>query len=242
MPGVSSAERLAMRALAISLLVLLTAGCTGLTARPQAAPPEPFAVRPTDSPFVRVTAGAVSGLVPDRWEASALLTGARMGFMASPHPNRFAAEGLPAAGLAVTWVDATAVGVPSDYYYLAATAPTGATPMYDPDCEAERTAVFIDHSPAYLDGHLGSPGDFVAQAAGSCGAGTAQARRWSSFVAAPGFGPARELGIPASGLYVVTAVTRDTPGARARLAHLLRNVRFGNTAIGDFVRAVGVPA
>ena len=61
--------------------------------------------------------------------------------------------------------------------------------------------------------------------------------RWSFYVAAPGYGPARELGIPSSGLYVAAAVTRDSPRASDRLAQLLRHVRFGDAGFGDFIRA-----
>ena len=49
--------------------------------------------------------------------------------------------------------------------------------------------------------------------------------------------PAGSSGIPASGLYVVTAITRDGPGAKVRLLHLLRGIRFGEARIGDLVRA-----
>jgi hypothetical protein len=220
-----------MRALAIAL-ALCTAGCTGLNAGPPDQAPRPFDVRPTDTPYVLVTAGPVSGLVPGRWEAAPLDAGARFGFVASPRPDRFAGEGPAATGLSAAWIDASQVGVPSDYYYLAASGP-GLGLVSHPTCEARRT-IFADHSPAYLAGDPDSPGDFLARTDGTCDVGGG--RRWTSFIAAPGFGPMRELGIPASGLYVVTAVTRDTPGARGRLLHLLRGIRFGETRIGDFVR------
>ena len=49
----------------------------------------------------------------------------------------------------------------------------------------------------------------MAQGKGTCNIhGTPT--RWAYFVAAPGFGPVRRMGIPASGLYVVVAVPEFT--------------------------------
>ena len=62
--------------------------------------------------------------------------------------------------------------------------------------------------------------------------------RWSYFVAAPGFGPAQARGIPGSGLYVVMAATVAAPGSGRVLHQLVRNVRFGQDGVADFVRAV----
>jgi hypothetical protein len=144
---------------------------------------------------------------------------------------------MPARGIAATWIDATAVGVASDYYYLAASGPVISRLVGSPGCQALTQEVFADHVPAFLDGDFGSPGDFVARGTGIC-ATPHHRTRWSYFVAAPGFGPATRLGIPGSGLYLVAAVTVAAPGARARLDHLLDHVRFGDARIGDFVRAV----
>ena len=82
-----------------------------------------------------------------------------------------------------------------------------------------------------------SPGDFIASASGTCrrdGATT----QWSYFVAAPGFGPARERGIPGSGLYLIVAATPAAPGAEHTLTQMIRNVRFGQDTARDFVQAV----
>jgi hypothetical protein len=227
-----------MRALAISLLALFTAGCSGLDAGAGARMPDPFSMQPTGSPFVRVTSGPVSGLVPLGWDAAPLRAGDRSGFVAAPRSG--AAVGPLATGLSVTWVDATRVGVPSDFYYLAATGPNVAPVAGHPSCVTTRSDVFADHPPAYMAGRAGSPGDFIARSAGTCHVDGSSAR-WIAFVAAPGFGSARALGIPASGLYVVTAIAPDVPGARARLNHLVGSVRFGGTRIHALAAAV-VPA
>lgn len=224
-----------MRSLAVALLALLTAGCSGITAGPRAATPDPLRVEPTGSPFVLVTAGPVSGLVPDGWSIAPINAESRSGFVAGPSAGT--GRRLP-LGLAAAWVDATRVGVPSDFYYLAATGPALRPLGAHPSCIAHRTAVYVDHSPAFLTGTVDSPGDFVARVHGTCDTRD-EATRWSSFVAAPGFGPARQLGIPSSGLYVVTAMTPAGPGAAASLAALMAGVRFGDAQMGDFVRAVG---
>ena len=62
--------------------------------------------------------------------------------------------------------------------------------------------------------------------------------RWSYFVAAPGYGPAQEAGIPGSGLYLIMVSTPKAPGAGRTLARVLRNVRFGQDTAHDFVRTV----
>jgi hypothetical protein len=61
-------------------------------------------------------------------------------------------------------------------------------------------------------------------------------------VAAPGFGPARQVGIARSGLYVVVAVMRASPEAHQLLDRMLAHTRFGDAAIDDFVAAVRTTA
>ena len=68
-----------------------------------------------------------------------------------------------------------------------------------------------------------------------------RATRYAYFVAAPGFGPVHEMGIPSSGLYVVVAVVPAHRGARGLLKQLIRRTRFGDDGIRDFV-AVARPA
>ena len=141
------------------------------------------------------------------------------------------------AGMAATWVDATKVGVPSDYYYLAATGPLLDGLTHGDDCRADRSQVFVNHRPR-LDGSRGpSPGDYVASADGHC-LGTGAPTRWASFVAAPGFGPDRKLGIPGSGLYVVVAVLPASAGAGSKLQQLVRHTAFNGTTVPELVAAV----
>jgi len=227
-----------VRSVLIGCLVATIAGCTGGVTAPPPVTPGDLEVPATSTPFIHVSAGSVSALIPAGWVASPLdPTGDRRGFVASPHPEAF--DGVaPRTGLAATWVDASSVGVPSDYYYLAASGPLMSDLLSSPACHVQRTDVMADHLPMFMDGSRHSPGDFVATGTGTCVRASGLRHRWSYFVAAPGFGPVRELGIPQSGLYVVAAVTRATQGARARLHRLLGHVRFDGTPIEAFVHAV----
>jgi hypothetical protein len=60
--------------------------------------------------------------------------------------------------------------------------------------------------------------------------------RWAYFVAAPGFGPVHEVGIPASGLYVVVAVAPEGERAASLVDRLIRHTSFGGTSVGDLVQ------
>jgi hypothetical protein len=139
-------------------------------------------------------------------------------------------------GIAATWVDATQVGVPSDFYYLAATGPLFSRLIDSPDCRAASQQILLDDSPSFASGEIGSSGDYMARGDGTCSV-HGRATRWAYFVAAPGFGPVRRLGIPRSGLYVVVAVVQDRHGAGRALKRLIDQTRFGDAAISDFVRA-----
>lgn len=227
-----------MRNTVVGIVIALAATACASPRQAPLPPVQALAVHPTDSPFVRVVSGGVSGLVPLAWEASvAGITGSRGGFTASPKPHGWQDRGAPVRGISATWVDATQIGVPSDFYYLAASGPLLSSLIATPGCRAVQQRVFTDNLPTFAAGEAQSPGDFVARGSGVCRVRGAPKTRWSYFVAAPGFGPARQLGIPGSGLYVVTAITRDSPSARSRLAHLLAHVRFGETRLSDFVRA-----
>lgn len=228
------------RAIIGASFALLAAGCAVVPAPGRAGFGQPLTIRPTDSPYVRVSSGSVSGLVPSAWSAVGL-DGVRHGFLASPEPAAWTREEIPARGIAATWIDAAAIGVASDYYYLAASGPIIGKLSSSPGCHSIREEVVADHVPAFLHGDIASPGDFMALGEGICRTHRNGPTRWSYFVAAPGYGPATTLGIPGSGLYVVAAVTPAAPGARARLHRLLGHVRFGETRIGDFVRAVRAP-
>ena len=139
-------------------------------------------------------------------------------------------------GISATWVDATQIGVPSDFYYLAATGPLFSQLIDSPDCRADSERVFLDDSPSFMSGVTGSFGDYMARGEGTC-RGHGRATRWAYFVAAPGFGSVRTLGIPRSGLYVVVAVLQDQRGADKVLQQLIDRTRFGGAGIRDFVRA-----
>ncbi len=211
-------------------------GAAGCTAGARAGVPASGAT-PAPSSLVEVSADGVSVLIPHGWVA-ALTAGPKntLGLTASPGPltsDTF----LPRQGLIATRIDATQVGVPSDLYYLAAKGPLIAGLTHASGCEVTRRRIYADHRPAWLAGDRRSPGDFVASASGSCTrhGGTT---RWSYFVAAPGFGPARERGIPGSGLYLIVAATPQAPGANQALDRMIDDVRFGADGARDFVQAV----
>jgi hypothetical protein len=219
----------------LALFAAITIGSTACVgARPPAAS-EASSV--ADAAYTMVSADGVSALVPPGWVATAAAGPAPYrGLAASPGPETFD-RALPTQGLLATRIDATDVGAPSDLYYLAARGPLVDRVTRARGCHLAHRHVFVDHRPEWLDGSRSSPGDFVAEASGSCthdGATT----RWSYFVAAPGFGPARERGIPGSGLYLVVASTPAGPGAHRTLEHMISNVRFGQDTPHDFVQAV----
>jgi hypothetical protein len=231
--------RRALLGIAVSLAA---AGCAGVEAHPLALPGAQIVLMPTASPYVRVIAGSVSALVPDGWNAVPVdPSGFHEGFVASPGPLGPGATEPIRQGISATWVDATRVGIPSDLYYLAATGPLLSALQEAPGCRSSSHRVFADHVPAFINGDDSSVGDFMAEGEGICRAHGVAATRWSYFIAAPGFGPAGAVGIPGSGLYVVVAITRDSPQAHPLLTRLLSHVRFGATGIGDFQRAVRAP-
>lgn len=185
---------------------------------------------------MQVTAGPVTAFVPDGWEAHPPAGGAlRGGFLASPHPDRWSHMDGGVEGMSATWVDATRVGMPSDFYYMAATGPLLSGLTHSDACRAESRRVFVDRRPAF-SGKMPTPGDFVARGEGTCtvrGVST----RWAYFVAAPGYGPVHELGIAASGLYVVVAVTPESERAPSLLNRLIRHTSFGGSSVDDLVQA-----
>ena len=82
----------------------------------------------TQSPspnFHEVTAGPVTARAPRGLDAEAGRPDRRprQGIVAAPRPGAWRAAGHPPRGYAAMWIDGTRVGVPSDYYYLAATGP-----------------------------------------------------------------------------------------------------------------------
>ena len=194
-------------------------------------------IQRSPSPFNEVRAGQVQALIPDDWQpVPATNATVGEGFWASPDPRAWARMDGAVAGISATWVDATRIGVPSDFYYLAATGPALGLLTHSVDCRAVSRRVYANNRPAWISGHPGSPGDFVARGEGTCDVQGAPTR-WAYFVAAPGFGPARAIGIPSSGLYLVVAVLPDTQHAPVMLRKLLDGARFGDAGVQDFLRA-----
>jgi hypothetical protein len=226
------------------IITLVVAGCGDVgDPRPvDAAEAEPLRILQSPTPFDQVAAGPVRAMVPDRWQP--VLAGDEPGgegFFASPKPHGWARMDGSVEGMAATWIDGSMVGMPSDYYYLAANGPVLEQLTESRQCRAETRDVIVNHRPAFFRGHGHSPGDYVVRAEGTCTNGDV-ATRWAYFVAAPGYGPVRAVGIPTSGLYVVVAVLRDARGARGMLRTLLRGTRFGDAAVPEMIAAAAGPA
>lgn len=201
-------------------------------------PVEPLLVTPSpSSPFSFVTAGEVHGAIPKDWHAFLVDTsaGIRGGFVATPRARGWPTIDGTTIGMSATWVDATRVGVPSDYYYLAANGPLLSRLTTSANCRDRSDQVYLDRRPSF-DPAKWSPGHFMATGEGVCRRGQV-ATRYAYFVAAPGFGPVHEIGIPRSGLYVVVAVVPQERGSRLLLEELMRQTRFGDDGIKAFVRA-----
>jgi len=217
------------------VLVALALGAVSCGAGASTSPPAGPA---TDARYTRVSAYGVSAVVPHGWLVEPAGDAAySLGVAATPGPSATLHDVPVEQGLIATRVDATRIGAPSDLYYLAAKGPILSTVHHDAHCTVKEEQVYADHAPAAVTGRRTSPGDFVATATGTCARRHTE-MRWSYFVAAPGFGPAREHGIPGSGLYLIVASTPAEPGAARTLAHMVRRVRFGDDGMQDFLRAV----
>jgi hypothetical protein len=223
-----------------SLVIALVAVACGEASA--TSPPGPDAsdllIRQSPSPFQQVSAGPVSALIPDTWEPrlAGPIDDPRQGIVAGPRPQAWWADRPPLEGLAAMWIDGTAIGVPSDYYYLAATGPALDDLTGSEQCRATRRYVVAKHLPAFAQGSSDSPGDYVAHGLGTCTVGD-RPTRWAYFVAAPGYGPLREVGIPSSGLYVVVAVMPASPRASFLLNRLLRRTEFNGSSVADMLEA-----
>jgi hypothetical protein len=79
------------------------------------------------------------------------------------------------------------------------------------------------------------PADYVAHGHGVCRIERERVR-WAYFVAAPGFGPVKEMGIPSSGLYVVVAVVHGR-GSEPLARRLVMHATFGDSSVRDIVTA-----
>ncbi|HXJ65097.1 MAG TPA: hypothetical protein VNN79_15190, partial [Actinomycetota bacterium] len=144
------------------------------------------------SPFATVDDGEIHALVPKRWEAASLETDPlRQGLVASPDPKAWDDTDGSVPGLEVSWVDVTRGGIPTDLYYLAASGPAIPGLVSAHACHRVHVSVLVNHRP--LAGDPYSPGDYVERGSGTCHR-EGHATRWAYFVAAPGFGPLRQLG------------------------------------------------
>ena len=108
------------------VIVLVAAACReAVVPRPQTEPAAELLITESPTPYREVTAGPVRVMIPDEWQPrlAGRLDDPRQGVVAEPHPGSWNGDRPPMAGFAALWVDGTRVGVPSDYYYLAATGP-----------------------------------------------------------------------------------------------------------------------
>jgi hypothetical protein len=233
-PGIGGVRRL----IGYLVLTVVAAGCQA-AASPPTSPPaaQQVRIRESPSPFREVTAGDVRALIPDAWDAvpAGMADDVREGFIARPRPGAWE-DGAQREGMAALWVDGTRVGVPSDYYYLAAAGSALDILTRSRNCSATRQTVVVDHAPAFTSGAADSPGDYIAHGQGTCSIGRTPTR-WAYFVAAPGFGPAREVGIPKSSLYVVVAFMPDGPRTDRVLTKLVETTEFGGASMTDFIAA-----
>jgi len=218
------------------VMVLVAASCRDAVDSALSPGGEVLTIRESPSPYREVTAGPVTAMIPDGWHPvpAGAVGDPQLGFVAAPRPRDWDAPS--AAGMAALWVDSTRVGVPSDYYYLAATGSALNMITRTPECAATRETIFADHLPAFAAGDPGSPGDFIARGRGTCTVGH-RPTRWAYFVAAPGYGPVRQVGIPASGLYLVVAALEDSQRAPWLLGRLLRGTEFAGASVGELIAA-----
>jgi hypothetical protein len=209
-------------AVAATVALLIVAGTPG----PAGTPPAAASLRP-------VAAAEISALVPTGWEVETLTS--LHGFRAAADVQRWRRRSGSRQGMEAYWVDATAARVPSDYYQLAARGPA----LDRLPCHARTEDVHTGRDPRLADGSRRTR-DYVATASGICRA-RGRDTRWGAFVAAPGFGPVRRLGISRSGMYFVLVAVPEGPEAARRINELASMVRFGDTPVPDMLRAVGAP-
>jgi hypothetical protein len=216
------------------LIALVAAGCRVATLSSVPADGRAISIQESPTPFTGVTAGDVHALIPDGWQArpAAARGGFEQGFVASPPPD--VPRGRAAAGMAAVWIDGTRVGVPSDYYYLAARHAAVDRLTHAAGCETLTPRVLANHRPSFANGRAGSPGDYVAFGQGVCSS-SRNSTRFAYFVAAPGYGPLHRIGIPSSALYMVVAMIPDTPEAPELLRTMLERTEFGEASVVDLI-------
>jgi len=226
----------------VCLAAVITA-CGHPAAAPHAAPaPVSLHVRPVDaptspSPLVEVQVGDVRGVVPRDWEARTLPGGAfyQEGFEASPSIADWERGAAGVSGIEAFWIDVDKLEIPSDYYYLAARNVSFVRLQNGGGCTSLEANVVVNHPPDFT-GDSFSPSDYVASGHGSCTPADGRPMRWEYMVAAPGFGPTRQVGIPTSGLYVVMAEV-SVPHAGKILHEMIGSASFGDTTVPQLVSA-----
>jgi hypothetical protein len=229
------------RLLIFCVVSLVAAGCGDAATTASQSLSAELSITESPGPYQQVTAGAVTARLPGHWQPSTAgsIDDPTQGLLAGPSPNPWRGDRPPPEGFAAVWIDGTRVGVPSDYYYLAATGTALDMITGSSVCSAT-SEVIADHRPEFASGKPGSPGDYVARGEGTCSIRD-RPSRWAYFVAAPGYGPVREVGIPSSGLYVVVALMPDTPKAPQVLGRLLKGTEFGGASVEDFIAAAEAP-
>lgn len=219
----------------------LSACTRAVPSSPSTAPDEPeFSVHhlpPSPSPLsVEVRSGAVQGLIPGDWTAEPLPEARypEQGFVASPQLEDWEGGAGLVRGMEAFWVDVSSLHVASDLFYVVARGPAMSSIVSNKACHSTGQEVLANHPPE-LTGWGFSPGDYVVSARGTCRTdGTPT--KWAFIVAAPGFGPEREVGLPTSGLYVVLAVVSGKR-AGALLQEMIDGARFANVSISQIVAA-----
>jgi hypothetical protein len=220
-------------ALAMGMLAVGCQTASGTSHAP--APPDRSALRP--SPFTIVTEGPVQYVVPRHWTSASLRVDGSLqeGLMASPDLDRWQQMDGTEPGVEAAWMKVSRVGVPSDFFYLAAKWPVLPRLATSQHCTTAQQQIIVDHLPDARSSGAAF-GDFAATASGTCQVGD-RVNRWSYFVAAPSFGPVRRVGLPDSGLYLVVAVVHDGAQAARYLHRMIYGARFGHATVTDLVHA-----
>jgi len=218
----------------VRVRLAVAAALSGVTL--MGAPIAPGIVPSITGSLRAVSASGVVAYVPSTWDARPLPSEVPTisGIQASGNLTRWSNSTGRVTGVEAYWLDATEVGIPSDYYRHVASGPALSSLPERDGCRAERRQVWSG------GGSSASPeaDDYLATATGVCrnrGAST----RWGAFVAASGFGPVRDMGIPRSGLYFAFAAVREGPRSNQRLDRILTSVSFGGTPVDAFLNAVG---
>jgi hypothetical protein len=195
-------------------------------------------VQSPPAPYAEVSWGRVHALVPKEWSAQPIAGEGVLstGVVASPNVSRWNLMDGSVPGLEAAWVDLARVGIPTDYYYLAARGTAIPRVATAQTCRSLGPRVIVNHRPAF-EGDINSLGDYAVRGTGQCDAPDMMPTRYAYFVAAPGYGPVREVGIPTSGLYVVVAVVRQSPDAGERLHTMLMSARFDRTSVRGLMKA-----